>query len=170
MNKPAAKSAPKLSPELMIIVLESLRVCPVLARAADKAGIHRKTLEYWLRRSEAGDDGYDLEWQDIPARFHELCGVAIDSAHGEVEERFLRFCGIEYPGSEAYVAPNPKMMLAWLEWKCPERWGKPRKVKAAPRSPILVVGGPKKPKPNTAASVRARQWKSRSKMLEDATD
>ena len=165
MNDPAPKSARKLSPERMTMVLEGLRKCPIYAVAAAKAGIYHKTLTYWRRRSEAGDDGYELVWRGVPGKFHLLCGAAIAAAHGEVEERFLRFCGIEFPGSEAYVAPNLKMMLAWLEWKCPEKWGKRRKADATPRSPILVVGGAKKPKPSTAASVRARQWKSRSKMV-----
>ena len=38
-----------------------------------KAGIHRKTLEYWLKRSKAGDEGYDIECQGLIWRFHEHC-------------------------------------------------------------------------------------------------
>jgi len=172
MNKPASKSARKLSPESMIVVLESLRECPIYAVAAAKAGIHRKTLEYWLKCSQNGDDGYDLVWRDVSGRFHLLCGAAIEEAHDTFEERFLTIAmGVKDPSSEAYVIPpNWKMMIAWLEWKCPEEWGKRRKVEATPRSPILVVGGAKKRKPSTAASVRARQWKSHSKMMGDATD
>ena len=60
-----AKSTPKLSPELMRLVLNALAECPFLCHAANKAGIHRKTLAYWIRRSEAGDDGYDIKWQGI---------------------------------------------------------------------------------------------------------
>ena len=62
---PEENSGPraKLSPERMRIVLDSLTERPILSPAATKAGIHRKTLEYWLKRSEAGHDGYDLEWQ-----------------------------------------------------------------------------------------------------------
>jgi hypothetical protein len=175
-RKPSAgssKSAPKLSPEHMIIVLESLEACPILARAAEKAGIHRKTLEYWLRCSEAGHDGYDLVWQDVLARFHVHCEAAIYGAHQELLDRFYTIAmGVKYPGSEAYVTPpNMKMLRFLLEWMCPEVWGKRRKVKATQRSAVLVVGGPaKKREYNTAASVQARQWKSRSKMVRKATD
>ncbi len=49
----------------MLLVLNALAERPFLYQAANKAGIHRKTLAYWIRRSEAGDDGYDIEWQDI---------------------------------------------------------------------------------------------------------
>ena len=79
-QKPLAgisKSTPKLSPELMRIVLNSLGEYPILSYAANKAGIHRKTLKYWMDRSEAGDDGYDIKWQGITWRFHEHCESAI---------------------------------------------------------------------------------------------
>ena len=69
-----------LSPERMRIVLDSLTEVPILYHAATKAGIHPKTLEYWLRRSAAGDAGYDIEWQGIEWRFHEHCTSAIDEA------------------------------------------------------------------------------------------
>ena len=81
-----SKSAPKLSPERMLIVIESLRECPILWRAAEKAGIHRKTLEYWLRCSKAGHDGYDLVWQGVLWRFHEHCQTAIELAHDKILE------------------------------------------------------------------------------------
>jgi hypothetical protein len=64
----------------MQIVLDSLTEVPILNHAATKAGIHRKTLEYWLRRSAAGDAGYDIEWQGIEWRFHEHRTSAIDEA------------------------------------------------------------------------------------------
>jgi hypothetical protein len=60
-----AKAGRMLSPERMRIVLDSLTEVPILYHAATKAGIHRKTLEYWPRRSAAGDAGYDNEWQGI---------------------------------------------------------------------------------------------------------
>src|SRR5258708_40156096 len=64
----------------MRIVLDSLTEVPILHHAATKAGIHRKTLEYWLRRGAAGDAGYDIEWQGIEWRFHEHCTSAIGEA------------------------------------------------------------------------------------------
>ena len=76
-----AKSARKLSPELMQIILDALREYPVQSRAARKAGIHRKALEDWKKRSKAGDDGFDLEWEGVTDRFHEHCKSAIEEAH-----------------------------------------------------------------------------------------
>ena len=77
-----SKVGRRLSPERMRIVLDSLTEYPILSHAARKAGIHRKTLEYWIKRSEAGDDGYDIEWQGLKWRFHEQCKSAIDEARG----------------------------------------------------------------------------------------
>ncbi len=86
-QKPSAEYAKRgrmLSPERMRIVLDSLREYPMLWYAASKAGIHRKTLEYWIRRSAAGDPGYDVEWQGVEWRFHEHCKSAIAEAHDRV--------------------------------------------------------------------------------------
>jgi hypothetical protein len=59
-RKPSAgrsKSARKFSPELARIVLDALSKNPIQSDAARNAGIHRKTLEYWVRRSKAGHEG-----------------------------------------------------------------------------------------------------------------
>jgi hypothetical protein len=74
----------KLSPERMRIVLDSLAEHRLLSLAAAKAGIHRKTLEYWINRSAAGDPGYDVEWQGLIWRFHEHCASAIAQADDRV--------------------------------------------------------------------------------------
>jgi len=66
----------------MRTVLDSLSEYPILSEAANKAGIHRKTLAYWLKRSAAGDAGYDIEWQGVIWRFHEHCQSAIDDVFG----------------------------------------------------------------------------------------
>ena len=98
-QKPPAgisKSTPKLSPKIMRIILNSLRKHPVLSCAANKAGIHRKTLKYWMDRSEAGDDGYDIKWQGLTRRFHEHCESAIWEAHLKLEdEMFQRALGYD---------------------------------------------------------------------------
>jgi hypothetical protein len=85
-----ARSTPKLSPKIMRIVLNSLRKRPIRYLAALAAGIHPKTPAYWIRRSEAGDDGYDIRWQGITQRFHEHCESAIDEAHQKLEDEWLR--------------------------------------------------------------------------------
>ena len=68
----------------MRIVLDSLAECPILSNAANKAGIHRKTLAYWIKRSTAGDAGYDIEWQGETWKFHEHCEAAMDEAHDKI--------------------------------------------------------------------------------------
>ena len=87
-----SKAGRKLSPERMRrmrIVLDSLAECPILSHAASKAGIHRKTLEYWIKCSKAGNDGYDIELEGEYSegeiwRFHEHCESAIEDAHDKV--------------------------------------------------------------------------------------
>jgi hypothetical protein len=83
-RKRARRRGCQLSPERMRIVLDSLKESPFLFNAASKAGIHRKTLEYWIKRSAAGDAGYDIEWQGLEWRFHEHCESAIEEAYDKV--------------------------------------------------------------------------------------
>jgi hypothetical protein len=85
-----ARSTPKLSPRIMRTVLNSLSKYPVEYYAALAAGIHPKTPAYWIRRSEAGDDGYDIKWQGLTQRFHEHCESAIDEAHQNLKDEWLR--------------------------------------------------------------------------------
>ena len=130
-----AKAGRMLSPERMRIVLDSLTEVPILYHAATKAGIHRKTLEYWLRRSAAGDAGYDIEWQGIEWRFHEHCTSAIDEADDSLRAvMWQNAMGVvsktDENGNfilEACGQPNMKMARHFLEWQRPEKWGKRRK-------------------------------------------
>ena len=79
-----AKAGRMLSPERMRIVLDSLRERPFLFEAARNAGIYRRTLEYWRKRSAAGDAGYDIEWQGVIWRFHEHCETAMEEAEDTI--------------------------------------------------------------------------------------
>src|SRR5260221_8950247 len=54
---------------------------PGAYHAATKAGIHRKTLEYWLRRSAAGDAGYDPATPDTTSSGKALNGDFTNTAH-----------------------------------------------------------------------------------------
>ena len=200
----SSKSTPKLSPELMRIVLNSLRKYPVLRHAANKAGIHRKTLERWIRRSEAGDNGYDIKWQGIEWRFHEHCKSAIWEAEVKLldmmfERALLGYdkvltyrgrvmykidhglVGLGYQGPDAYLKDengNPipetvrkvdkKAMRFILKWYRRDTWGKHPRRNAPREGGVLVIGDvTKKPEYNTAASVKARKWKSGSKMIRE---
>jgi hypothetical protein len=187
-----SKIGRKLSPERMRIVIEALKEYPILARAAAKAGIHRKTLTYWLKCSEAGQDSYDIEWEGFQWRFHEACEAAID----EARERLL---GVMYDiamgpitykidqdlvelgnrGPDAYARDengafivegrgpgNVKMLKFFLQLWRPERWGKARKREIFRSGGVLVIGErPNRSEKNCAASIRARQWKSASRKI-----
>jgi hypothetical protein len=179
----------------MRIVLESLMEYPVLWHAANKAGIHRKTLEYWLKRSAAGDAGYDIEWEGVIWRFHEHCKSAIGEADDKLlvaawdiamggavykTDPLLVDLGCEGPDAyatdengnfivEAVRRPNFKMIQFLLEWVRLEKWGKHRKNDIPQTGGVLVIGErTEKPDNSCAASIKARQWKSRSKTIEKA--
>jgi hypothetical protein len=191
----ASKAGRKLSPERMRVVLECLREYPVLSDAASKAGIHRKTLEYWIKCSEAGNDGYDIEWQGEIWRFHEHCQTAIEEPHDRIldaawniamgrviykTDPFLVDLGCQGPDAylknengnfipEAFCAPNPKMIRFLLAWKRPEKWGKHRNIDVPQKCGVVIIGDvTKKPENSSAASIKARQWKSRSRRIREA--
>ena len=188
----------------MLLVLDALAERPFLYHAANKAGIHRKTLAYWIRRSEAGDDGYDIEWQDVTGRFHEHCESAIDEAHQKLEDEWIQralhghekvlthrgrvmykidqdLVGLGLEGPDAYLKdengkPVPetvhkedtKAQLHVLKRRLPDTWGKRPKIDAPREGGVLVIGDvTKKPKCNTAKSVKARKWKADSRRIRE---
>jgi hypothetical protein len=169
-----------LSPERfkrMQIVLENLRECPIYCYAAHKAGVHRKTVEYWLKCSRKGDDGYDIEWEGFTWRFHEHCTTAIDEAHDRVLASAWQVAmGVRWTTDEngnfveeVVGPPNPKMIRFLLEWKLPEKWGKYRKIDRPQTGGVLVIGEvTNEPKNDSTASIKARQWKRCSKMIREA--
>jgi len=191
-----SKSARKLSPELMRIVLDALRECPARFRAAHKAGIHRKTLEYWIRRSKAGDNGYDIEWQGLTLRFHEHCELAIaDALDKPLEIAWCEGMGLAfktdpflvdlgYQGADAYErdengkviveatgAPNATMLRFLLEWRPPEKWRENPNIDNPRKSGVLVVGDHAKELKNTkdtSASIAVRKWNSRMRKIRGA--
>ena len=179
----------------MLIVIEALRECPILARAAAKAGLHRKSLEYRLKCSKAGQDGYDIEWEGRQWRFHEACAAAIDEAHQRLLDTIcdLALGPITYKvdrdlvdlgmqGADAYARDedgnfivegrgpgNLKMLRLFLELVRPEKWGKVRKNKNVTSGGVLVIGGPAaRPQNSCAASRKAKQWTSASRKVRDA--
>jgi hypothetical protein len=184
-----SKAGRKRSHKRMRIVLGALKEYPILARAAEKAGIHRKTLAYWLKRSEAGDDGYDIEWQGVQWRFHEHCKSAIEEAHDMLLglvwhmamgvtfkiDPVLVALGCE--GDDAYARdqngnfieettgqPNLKMIRFCLEWMRPEKWGKHPKSDITETGGVLVIGERTQESEDCyAASIKARKWKSVSR-------
>src|ERR1700692_4243369 len=129
--------------------------------------IHRKTLEYWLRRSAAGDAGYDIEWQGIEWRFHEHCTSAIDEADDSLRAVMWQIAmGVvsktDENGNfivEACGQPNMKMARHFLEWQCPEKWGKRRKRRVPHNTGVLVIGGDvtKKPEYDTTRKRQSRE-------------
>jgi hypothetical protein len=189
-----AKSTPKLSPKIMRIVLNSLRKYPVLWYAASKAGIHRKTLEYWLKRSAAGDAGYDLKWAGLERRFHEHCESAIAEARQILDDELLQRASgydkvLTYRGRVMYKINQD---LAGRGFQGPDAYlrdenGNPvpetvRKVDTKAQLSILKrfrrdrwdtqpkSGVTKKPKYNTARSIEARRWKADSRRVREEKD
>lgn len=181
--------------KLMRIVLDALRERPILWMAAGKAGIHRRTLEYMIKCSKAGRDGYEVAYRGVKWGFHEHCEAAIAEAHQRVIDDLRDIAlpaiykidptlvELGHQGSDAYAKDengdfiveshrmrNPKIALLILEEYRPETYGKPRNEAVPQSGGVLVVGQiTKKPKPkrNTAASVRTRRWKSLSKKLSE---
>ena len=165
----------------MRIVIEAH---PILARAAAKAEIHRKTLTFWLKCSEACQGSYDVEWEGFQWRFHEACEAAIDEARE-------RLPGVMYDiamgpityignlGADAYARDengefiveargpgNVKMLEFLLQLLRPEKWGKARNREIFRSGGVLVIGErPNRSEKNCAASIRARQWKSASRKI-----
>lgn len=194
-EKPSAensKANQKLSHELMRIVIDALMEVPTLASAAAKAGIHRKKLEYRLKCSKAGHAGYDIEYRGERRRFHEHCEVAIAEAHDTLEFLLWQLAmGIMFKidpslvklghrGVDGYAMdengnyivegvrrPNVKILRALLAWKRPERWGKSPKRDISRTGGVLVLG---KRTVDTTASIKARKWKSLSKLVRGSKD
>lgn len=170
------KVGQKLSPERMRVVLDALKERPFLGDAAARAGIHRKTLAYWVKCSAAGHDGYDIEWDGVLWRFHEHCNSAIEEAYDELFGRAWEIAmGVAFKVDESgnlieevVGKPNRKMMRFLLEWKRPEKWGKHRRGDILRTGGVLVIGErAEKPKNNPAASIKARKWKALSRKLRE---
>ncbi|HEY6618215.1 MAG TPA: hypothetical protein VIY68_01600 [Steroidobacteraceae bacterium] len=192
-----SKVGRKRTPAWMLPFLDILAECRVLSVAARKAGIHPKTPAYSCKRSAAGDAGYDVEWRGETRRFHEHCQSAIEEAEdipidaaydmamgGVVYKYDPLFLSCDCVGPNAYLKdkngypvvetvrqPNPKMLRLYLEWKLPDEFGKRRKNDIPRNCGVLVIGAtPKKfdTSKATAASIKARQWKSRSRIVREA--
>ena len=156
----------------MLAVLEYLPECPVLSDTARKAGIHRKKLEYWIKRSKAGDDGYDIECDDLMWRFHELVEFAIEEAHDKILEvaweiamgELYKKDGYEVP--HLYVRPpDGKMSRFLLERRRPEKWGKHPKIDIPQKGGMVLIGDTPKKQKCPEASIKARKWKSMAAMV-----
>jgi hypothetical protein len=170
----------KFSPERARVVLDSLSERPIQSDAAEKAGIHRKTLENWIKHSKAGDAGYDIEHEGVTMRFHVHCEWSKDAAYDKIlEAAYLIAMGKAYVTDEngnvtlETVRPsNPKMIRFLLEWMRPEVYGnKPPKPDVPQRSGVILVGAPEKPKRTCPeASIKARSWKGLSRKFRQARD
>ena len=85
----------------MRVVLDSLSERPIQSYAAREAGIHRRTLENWIKRSKAGEDGYDIEHQDVTVRFHVHCEWSKEAAYDKIlEAAYLIAMGKAYVTDE----------------------------------------------------------------------
>ena len=172
------KTQPKAAAraERMLIVIEALTERPIYRYAAQKAGIHRKTLEYWLRRSEEGHDGYEIEWQGFTLPFHEHCATARDIANDMLKHSALEIAkGVRVRMEDGKLIeevvgpPNGRMIRFYLERFRPDKWGKNPKIDRPQSGGVLVIGdATKQPQTCPPASIGARRWKSFSKKVRDA--
>jgi hypothetical protein len=120
-----------------------------------------------LRRSAAGDAGYDIEWQGIERRFHEHCTSAIDETNDSLCAAMWQIAmGVVFKTDEngnfivaACGQPNMKMARHFLEWQCPEKWGKRRKRHVPHNAGVLVIGGDvtKKPEYDTTCKRQSQE-------------
>jgi hypothetical protein len=198
-----SKADPKLSPERMRRVLDSVAEYPIKGHAAMKAGIFRKTLDYWLKGSAAGQNQYDVEWRGETWKFHEHFEAAMHEADDKVVgalmvramgydkivtyrghviyETDLSLWKLGHRGPDAYRRDengNPvpqtirkvdtKAALWVLERRRPEVWSKNRKIDVPHQGGgVLVVGDVTKQLENgSAASIKARKWKSGLRMIQ----
>jgi hypothetical protein len=166
--------------ERMRVVLESLSECPTQRHAAREAGIHPKTLAYWLKCSEAGDDGYDIEWQGWMSRFHEHVESAIDEPVGKVEVKAFELAkGVLYNEDDPHVyirPPDGKMIRFLLDWW--DKYGNHPKIDIPQKGGVVLIvptGGlprqdetgapPPEPPARERRRKKVRKWKSLSRML-----
>jgi hypothetical protein len=163
----------------MRVVLDSLSERPIQSYAARAAGIHRRTLENWIKHSKVGDAGFDIEHEGVIMRFHVHCEWSKEAAYDKIlEAAYLVAMGKAYVTDEngnrtlkTVGRPNPKMMRFFLELVRPEVYGnKPPKPDVPQRSGVILVI-PKKPKRTCpAASIKARSWKALSRKFRQAKD
>ena len=86
--------------------------------------------------------------------------------------------GLGYQGPDAYLRDengnlvpetvrvvDPRAIRYILALELPEKYGKNRKIDVPHKGGVLVIGETKKPEYDTAASVRARQWKAEWKRI-----
>ena len=93
--------------------------------------------------------------------------------------------GLGYEGPEAYLKDengnpvpetirkkDPKAMRFILKSQRPEKYGKNPKIDTSHEGGVLVIGDDvtKEPKYNTAASVKARQWKAETRRIREEKD
>jgi hypothetical protein len=189
-----SKAGRKLSPERMRTVLDSLSEYFILSNAASKAGIHRKTLEYWIKRSAAGDAGYDIEWRGEIWRFHEHCQTAIEEAYdkillvawyivkdGVVYKYDEVLLSLDCEGPDAHLKnengipvlktvrkASPKMISKMirflLECQRPEMYGKHPKIDVPRDCGVLVIRGAPSDKPKNGSAASIKARKFKAAM------
>ncbi len=81
----------KNTPERLRLLLNQVTQLPNVTRACGVAGISSSTLRYWLAKSAKGQpgDGFDVEYEDQMARFHEHWFEAIQTGVQMVEDAYM---------------------------------------------------------------------------------
>ena len=119
----------------------------------------------------------------IEEAYDKLLGAVWDIAMGGVvykNDEFLLSLGYEGPDAylrdengipvlETMCKANPTMLRFLLELLRPHKWVKHPKIDVPQKGGVVIIGDiTKKPENSSAASIKARQWKSRSKRIRGA--
>jgi hypothetical protein len=73
-----------------------------------------------LRRSAAGDAGYDIEWQGIERRFHEHCTSAIDETNDTLEN-MIRECWAKVEWGHGRILVRDGANAGWIDYMLKDR-------------------------------------------------
>lgn len=83
----------KFSPTTLRNIVKWANQMPVIRVICERARIHRSSLAYWVKKSEAGDPGFDVTIDGETRRFHEWFHDAMNDAVDRIEEAAFKLAG-----------------------------------------------------------------------------
>lgn len=135
----------KYSPERLQAILTSMALYPVITTAAQTAGCSTSSIKYWLAKSENGDPGFMVTWNDEEKPFHEHWAEAQSLGDGRVEQAAFEFAlGYDelsvYKGRIVYqIDPMAEALgLLGIEAYLKDEHGRPVPEKIHKQDPEMV--------------------------------